>query len=73
MSMPMIRSACRLASAGSLASWIPPALPRPPTCTWALTTTVVPSSAATSSASSGDQATRPLGMATPYRANSSLA
>jgi hypothetical protein len=71
--MPRIRSACRRASAGSWASWMPPALPRPPICTWALTTTVPPISAAAASASSGDQATLPRGTATPYLANSSLA
>ncbi len=71
--MPMMRAACSRASAGSLASWMPPALPRPPICTWALTTTVPPSSAATASASSGFQATLPRGTATPCLANSSLA
>ena len=71
--MPRIRSACWRASAGSAASWMPPALPRPPICTWALTTTVPPTSAAAASASSGDQATLPRGTATPYLANSSFA
>jgi hypothetical protein len=54
-------------------SWMPPALPRPPICTCALTATVPPSSPATAAASSGDHATLPRGTATPWRANSSFA
>src|SRR5271165_5522133 len=71
--MPRTRVAISRAAAGSAASWIPPALPRPPTCTWALTTTGTPSSSATCSASSGDQATWPRGTRTPCSANSAFA
>ena len=39
MSMPRIASACDSASSASFATLIPPALPRPPICTWAFTTT----------------------------------
>ena len=39
MSMPRISPAFSTASCGSLASFTPPALPRPPILTWALTTT----------------------------------
>ncbi len=39
MSMPRIAPACSSVSARSLASLMPPALPRPPIWTWALTTT----------------------------------
>jgi hypothetical protein len=38
-SVAMIAVACVRASAASLASLMPPALPRPPTCTCALITT----------------------------------
>ena len=44
--MPRIASACASASSASLATLIPPALPRPPIWTWALTTTGKPSSSA---------------------------
>ena len=44
MSMPRIAAAFSRASSGVLASFTPPALPRPPVFTWALTTTAVPSS-----------------------------
>lgn len=39
MSMPRIRDATSLASSVVAANLMPPALPRPPVCTWALTTT----------------------------------
>ena len=44
--MPRIASACASASSASLASLMPPALPRPPIWTWALTTTGKPSASA---------------------------
>src|SRR3989304_3411347 len=69
MSMPRISEARAKASSGFAAALIPPALPRPPTCTWALTTTVPPSSAAAALASSGVRATRPAGTGTPTVAN----
>src|SRR4026208_2088475 len=53
MSRPRICSAFSSASAGSAASLIPPALPRPPVRTWALTTTGPPSSPAAARAPSG--------------------
>ena len=40
MSMPRICAATRSASSGDPASFTPPALPRPPTRTWALMTTL---------------------------------
>ena len=39
MSSPMMSVACSRASASFDASFTPPALPRPPTCTCALSTT----------------------------------
>ena len=39
MSMPRIAAAAAAASSGPVASFTPPALPRPPTLTWAFTTT----------------------------------
>jgi hypothetical protein len=40
MSRPRMLPACvRASSRSNAASFTPPALPRPPTCTWALTTT----------------------------------
>ena len=49
--MPRIAFACSSASLRSLASLMPPALPRPPIWTWALMTTGKPSSSAASTAS----------------------
>ena len=47
-------------SSASLASLMPPALPRPPTCTWAFTTTgYEPMASATLTASSTVVATSP--------------
>ena len=40
MSSPRMAAAFSCASSGVLASFTPPALPRPPVLTWALTTTV---------------------------------
>ncbi len=62
------------ASSGSLRGLIPPALPRPPVRTCALTTTWPPSSPAAEQAfaSSGVVARRPSETGIPKRANSSL-
>src|SRR3954465_4340290 len=59
MSRPRMSWAFDSASAGSSASLTPPALPRPPVRTWALTTTGPPSSSAAARASSGVVASRP--------------
>src|SRR3990170_1959551 len=72
MSMPRISDARASASSGPSATLMPPALPRPPTCTCALTTTRPPSSAAAARASAGVRATRPSGTGTPTRANNDL-
>ena len=65
MVMARMRSAAARAAAGLSASWMPPALPRPPTSTWAFTTTRPPTSRAIRSASWGLAATRPAGTGTP--------
>src|SRR5450830_2051512 len=70
--MPMMALAWVLASSGVAASLMPPALPRLPVGTWALTTTG-PIRAATSTASSGVFASPPLGTAMPCLARSGLA
>src|SRR4051794_33434548 len=70
MSRPRISLARSAASSGVAASLMPPALPRPPTSTWALTTTGPPISAAAARASSGVSATRPSETGMPKRANS---
>src|SRR5579859_4558400 len=72
MSMPMICAAAERASSGVLASLIPPALPRPPTGTCALTATG-PSCEHAAAASSGVRATRPGGIAMPSDERTSLA
>src|SRR5258708_4242899 len=72
MSMPMMARAAARASSGVWASLMPPALPRPPTGTWALTATG-PISRAAWAASSGVLATFPGGMAMPKEARTSLA
>src|SRR5450759_3467017 len=72
MSMPMICAAAWRASSGDFASLMPPALPRPPTGTWAFTATG-PSSAQASAACSGVRATLPDGMGMPSAASTSLA
>ncbi len=61
------------ASSGECASLTPPALPRPPTSTCALITTVPPIEVAMSRASSALAATWPGSTGSPKRANSSLA
>src|SRR2546421_2742614 len=72
MSMPMICSAARRASSAVFASLIPPAFPRPPTGTCALTATG-PSFEKAAAASSALRATMPGGMAMPREARTSLA
>ena len=73
MSNPRIAAAFSRVSSGDDASFTPPALPRPPVLTCALTTTVPPSSAAAAAASSGVSAVRPDNTGTPCAANRSLA
>src|ERR1051325_9205555 len=63
--MPRIGLAAAWAAAGSSASFTPPALPRPPACTWALTTVRPPSRWAMARASAGVSATSPFGTGTP--------
>src|SRR2546427_2952864 len=72
MSMPMICSAAARASSGVCASLMPPALPRPPTGTWALTATG-PSSPHARAASSAVRATLPGGIGIPSEARTSFA
>src|SRR3954452_13325246 len=73
MSSPRMSWARALASSGLSASLTPPALPRPPTLTWALTTTGAEISRAIDSASSGVSATPPGSTGTPCEANRSRA
>src|ERR1700712_4546823 len=73
MSSPRMSWARALASSGLSASFTPPALPRPPTFTCALTTTVCPISRAIASACSGVSATPPGSTGTPCAANRSRA
>ena len=70
MSRPSTCPAFASASSGEAASWMPPALPRPPTSTCALTTTGPPSCSAAFRASSGVVATTPSDTGIPNRANS---
>src|SRR5438046_3006395 len=72
MSRPRPSAASLSASAGSSATLIPPALPRPPVSTCALTTTWPPSSSAAARASSGLVARRPSETGIPKRRKSSL-
>src|SRR5579864_6825649 len=72
MSIPMICCAAARASSGVRASLMPPAFPRPPTGTCALTATG-PSFAHAAAASSGLRATAPGGMAMPSEERTSLA
>src|SRR2546423_3815811 len=72
MSMPMICCAACGASSAVLASLMPPALPRPPTGTCALTATG-PSLENAATASSGVRATMPGGIGMPSEASTSLA
>src|SRR5216117_1615632 len=71
--MPRIWPAACSAAAGSSASLMPPALPRPPACTCALTTTLPLSRSAIARACAGVSATSPFGTATPNSRNSALA
>src|SRR6478672_9183474 len=73
MSMPRICSAFARASSGVLATLTPPALPRPPIFTCALTTVTPPSFSAMAAASSGVVATSPRLTGTPCFWNSCLA
>src|SRR5688572_25047567 len=74
MSMPRIASACVRASAGVLATLMPPAFPRPPTWTCAFTTQGPdPIARAAATTSAGVVATRPSGMAIPARARTCFA
>ena len=63
--VPRRAFAASSASCGMETTLIPPALPRPPAWTWALTTTLRPSRVATARASSEVVATPPSGTATP--------
>src|SRR5690606_7549327 len=66
MSIPRISEAFCSASSGDLAIFTPPALPRPPVFTWALTTTTgVPSFSAPALAAAGSSATTPPSTGTP--------
>src|SRR4051794_12603737 len=72
--MPRMSAARAAASSGLCASFTPPALPRPPVLTWALTTTVPPPSrSAPARASSGVSATAASSTGTPCSANRSRA
>src|ERR1700710_149461 len=73
MSSPRMSWARALASSGLSASLTPPALPRPPTLTWAFTTTGAAISRAIASACSGVSATPPGSTGTPCAANRSRA
>ena len=66
--MARMRAASRSASSGVSTTAIPPALPRPPIGTCALTATR-PSSRAAAAASDGVRANRPSGMGMPAAAN----
>ena len=66
-------SAFSFASSGVWASLTPPAFPRPPTFTCALTTTWLPICSAAALASSGVLATEPGRTGTPWAAKRSLA
>src|SRR5690242_17489959 len=63
--MPRICLAAASAPTGSSASFTPPALPRPPACTWAFTTTLPPRRSAMARACAGVSATSPPGTGTP--------
>ena len=71
MSMPRMSVARACASSALAASLTPPALPRPPTFTCALTTTRPPSRSAIARASCGVVATPPSSTGKPCRANRS--
>src|SRR5262245_21090106 len=71
--IPRIWAAAAPAAAASAATLMPPALPRPPAWTWALTTTRPPSRCAISRARAGVSATSPSGTGTPNSRRRSLA
>src|SRR3954453_24216583 len=71
--IPRIARACSSASCGVAANLTPPALPRPPALTWALTITGPPSCSAAVRASSGVVTTTCRVTGTWYLPNSSLA
>src|SRR2546426_2832356 len=68
MSMPRILPAWVRTSSTLAANWMPPALPLPPTWTWALTTTGYPMRSATATAPSAVSATSPAETGMPKRA-----
>ena len=70
---PISEAAMEPASSGSAATFTPPAFPRPPACTWALTTARPPSLRAASTASAAVEATWASGVGAPNLARSSLA
>ena len=70
--MPRISSAADRAAAASSAALMPPALPRLPAGTWALTTTG-PRDSAAAAASPGVAAVSPRGTAMPAAASSGFA
>src|SRR5213594_2888855 len=72
MTIPKMSPAAASASSGVPTTFTPPALPRPPAATWALSATLPPSSSAARRASPGAATTRPAGTGMPQRANSSL-
>ncbi len=71
--MPKIAFAFSNASSGFSANLTPPALPRPPIFTCALTTTLPPSFSAAARASSGVVATAPPRTGTPFASKRSRA
>src|SRR4051794_15944191 len=77
MSIPRMARACSSASSALRAPLTPPALPRPPVLTWALTTVTpplaVPMRSAAARASSGVVATAPASTGTPCFSNTSRA
>ncbi len=71
--MPRIFPASSLTSAGDLATFTPPPLPRPPAWIWAFTTqTLPPRVSAALTASSTENAGMPRGVGTPNFRKSSL-
>src|SRR3954469_16728123 len=73
MSRPRMPLAFSTASSGVSASFTPPALPRPPVLTWALTTTGLPMRSATPRAASAVSTVSPGSTGTPCLAKSSFA
>src|SRR6478609_9429440 len=73
MSMPRMSAAFSAASSGLVVNFTPPALPRPPVFTWALTMTLPPMLSAAARASSTVSATTPGSTGMPCLAKSSFA